>query len=144
MSIARVGTWVVSVVIGIVYGVAGTIGQAAMWGPVPLGLVVATVGTGALLLAVRLLTADRWAALATGIGAMVATLVFSGRGPGGSVVVPAPEGADISTGIVWTIAVPILTALVVAWPVMSSAKGSSGGALSSSASVPGTGVGVGN
>ena len=39
-SWARVGTWIVAGVIGIVYGVAGTIGQAAMWGPVPLGLVI--------------------------------------------------------------------------------------------------------
>ena len=42
--------------IGLVYGVAGTIGQAAMWGPIPLGLLVAVIGVGALLLAVRLLT----------------------------------------------------------------------------------------
>jgi len=118
VGIARIGTWVVSVVIGLVYGVAGTIGQAAMWGALPVGLVVAIVGCGALLLAVRLLTLDRWSALAAGMGAMIATLVFSGRGPGGSVVVPAPPEGEISTGIIWTIAVPIVTALVVAWPSM--------------------------
>ncbi len=115
-SWARVGSWIVAAVVGLVYGVAGTIGQAAMWGPVPLGLVIAVIGTGALLLAVRLLTADRWAALACGMGAMIATLVFSGRGPGGSVVVPAPADGQISTGIIWTIAVPLLTAVIVAWP----------------------------
>lgn len=116
MSAARVGTWLVALVIGVVYGVAGTVGQAAHWGIVPLGLLVAVVGIGALLLAVRLLTADRWSALATGLGAMVATLVFSGRGPGGSVVVPAPEDGALSTGIVWTLAVPIIVAVIVAWP----------------------------
>lgn len=110
------GTWVIAGVVGLVYGVAGTIGQAAMWGPIPLGLVIAIIGTGALLVAVRLLTADRWAALACGMGAMVATLVFSGRGPGGSVVVPAPADGQISTGIIWTIAVPLLTAIIVGWP----------------------------
>ena len=62
-------------------------------------------------LAVRLLTSDRWATLATGIGMMVATLLFSGRGPGGSVIVP-----DSSLGIVWTISVPILIAIVVGLP----------------------------
>ena len=51
----------------------------------------------------RLLTADRWAALATGLGMIIATLVFSGRGPGGSVIVPADRA-----GIVWTMAVPVL------------------------------------
>ncbi|WP_448262719.1 histidinol dehydrogenase [Microbacterium aurum] len=124
MGIARIGTWVVSVVIGLVYGVAGTIGQAAMWGALPVGLIVAIVGTGALLLAVRLLTLDRWSALAAGMGAMIATLVFSGRGPGGSVVVPAPAEGTISTGVIWTIAVPILTALVVAWPSLRSSGSS--------------------
>ena len=115
-SWARVGTWIVAGVIGIVYGVAGTIGQAAMWGPVPLGLVIAVIGVGALLIAVRALTADRWAALACGLGAMLATLVFSGRGPGGSIVVPAPADGQFSTGVVWTIAVPLLAAIIVGWP----------------------------
>ena len=105
------GTWIVAGVIGLVYGVAGTIGQAAMWGPVPLGLVIAVVGVGALMLAVRTLTDDRWAALACGLGAMLATLVFSGRGPGGSVIVPQTELA-----IAWTIAVPVIVVIAVAWP----------------------------
>lgn len=110
------GTWIVAGVIGLVYGVAGTIGQAAIWGAVPLGLVIAVIGAGALLLAVRNLTDDRWAALACGLGAMLATLVFSGRGPGGSIVVPAPADGQLSTGIVWTIAVPLLAAVIVGWP----------------------------
>lgn len=116
MSGARVGTWLLAAVVGLVYGVAGTVGQAAMWGPVPLGLVIAIVGIGGLLVAVRLLTGDRWAALGCGLGAMIATLVFSGTGPGGSVVVPAPVDGQLSTGIVWTVAVPLLTAIVVGWP----------------------------
>lgn len=115
------GTWAVAVLIGLVYGVAGTIGQAAMWGPVPLGLLIALIGTGGLLLAVRLLTADRWAALACALGALTATLVFSGRGPGGSVVVPAPTDGRLSTGIIWTIAVPIMAAVIVGWPAFTGA-----------------------
>lgn len=115
-NLARIGTWAVALVIGIVYGVAGTIGQAASWGSFPLGLVIAVIGAGALLVAVRLLTDDRWATLATAMGAMLATLIFSGRGPGGSVVVPAPEDGQLSTGIIWTLAVPIVAAVVIAWP----------------------------
>lgn len=115
-SWSRVGTWAIALVIGLVYGVAGTIGQAATWGPAPVGLVVAIVGVTALVLAVRMLTGDRWSALACGIGAMLATMVFSGKGPGGSVVVPAPAEGELSTGIIWTIAVPIVTALIVGWP----------------------------
>ncbi|GAA2011994.1 DUF6113 family protein [Microbacterium ulmi] len=112
----RIGTWVVAFVVGAVYGLAGTIAQSFALGWLPLGLVVAVVGSAALLVAVRLLTADRWAALATGLGIMTATLVFSGQGPGGSVIVPqVPEG-QFNPGVVWTIAVPLVVAVVVAWP----------------------------
>ncbi|MBN9224725.1 MAG: histidinol dehydrogenase [Microbacterium sp. SCN 70-27] len=116
MSWTRVGTWAVALVIGVVFGVAGTIGQAAMWGPIPLGLVIAVIGAGALILAVRLLSGDRWTALACALGAVVATLVFSGKGPGGSVVVPAPPTGEISTGIIWTFALPVVAAIIVGWP----------------------------
>jgi hypothetical protein len=119
VRIARIGSWAVAAVIGLFYGAAGTIGQSALWGPVPLGLIVAVIGTGALLLAVRVLTGDRWAALATGLGVMLTTLVLSGRGPGGSVVVPAPADGQLSTGVIWTVAVPVMVAVVVAWPRLS-------------------------
>ena len=108
---ARVGTWVVALIVGAVYGLAGTNAHAYEIGWFPLGLVLAVIGCGALLVAVRLLTADRWAALATGLGMMSATLAFSGKGPGGSVIVP-----DSGLGTVWTLSLPILIALVVAWP----------------------------
>ena len=104
-------TWIVALVVGAVYGLAGTIAHTFTVGWFPLGLILAIIGSAALLLAVRLLTSDRWATLATGIGMMVATLLFSGRGPGGSVIVP-----DSSLGIVWTISVPILIAIVVGLP----------------------------
>lgn len=108
---ARLGTWIVALVVGAFYGLAGTIAHAFTLGWFPLGLILAALGCAALLLAVRLLTADRWATLATGLGMMLATLVFSGSGPGGSVIVP-------QTGLAtaWTFTVPILVALLVAWP----------------------------
>lgn len=115
--LARVATWILAAVIGVVYGVAGTIGQAAMWGVVPVGLLVASLGFIALLVAVRILTGERASALACGLGAMLATLLFANEGPGGSVVVPAPpEGASLTPGLIWTFVVPLVAALVVAWP----------------------------
>lgn len=115
--LARVATWILAAVIGVVYGVAGTIGQAAVWGVVPVGLLVASLGFIALLVAVRILTGERASALACGLGAMLATLLFANEGPGGSVVVPAPpEGATITPGLIWTFVVPLVAALVVAWP----------------------------
>jgi hypothetical protein len=46
---------------------------------VPLGLVVAVIGTGALLLAVRLLTGDRWRP-SPGLGVMPTTVLPGGPG----------------------------------------------------------------
>jgi len=109
--LARIGTWVVAFAVGSVYGLAGTIAHSYTLAGLPVGLVLAIIGCAALLAAVRLLTGDRWAALGTGLGMMAATLVFSGRGPGGSVIVP-----QTALGTVWTIAVPILVAVAVAWP----------------------------
>ena len=107
----RIATWLVAFLVGAVYGLAGTIAHAYRLGWFPLGLVLAIIGSAALLAAVRLLTADRWAALATGLGMILATLVFSGRGPGGSVIVPQTELA-----VIWTVSVPVLVVLAVAWP----------------------------
>ena len=114
IPLSRVATWVVALLVGAVYGLAGTIAHAYRWGWFPLGLILAIIGSAALLAAVRLLTGDRWAALAGGIGMILATLAFSGRGPGGSVIVAQTELA-----IAWTIAVPVLVAIVVAWPARS-------------------------
>ncbi|KAA9110240.1 histidinol dehydrogenase [Microbacterium rhizomatis] len=118
-SWSRFGSWIIALIVGGVYGLAGTIAQSYMLDWFPLGLALAVIGSAALLAAVRLLTSDRWAALATGIGMMLTTLVFSGRGPGGSVIVPAAAPDAFPVGIVWTIAVPVLVALVVAWPDLS-------------------------
>jgi hypothetical protein len=111
VSLSRTATWLVAFLVGAVYGLAGTIAHAYRLGWFPLGLVLAIIGSAALLAAVRLLTGDRWAALATGIGMIVATLVFSGKGPGGSVIV-----AQTDLAVIWTVALPVLVVLAVAWP----------------------------
>ena len=110
-ALARLGTWFVAFVVGAVYGLAGTIAHGYEIGWLPVGLILAVIGCAALLAAVRLLTSDRWAALATGLGMMVAALLFSGRGPGGSVIVP-----ESALGTVWTLALPVIVAVAVGWP----------------------------
>ena len=121
-TLVRIATWLMAAVIGFVYGVAAVIGQAAMWGVVPVGLLTAAIGLVALLVAVRSLTGERTSALAAGVGALIATVVLSGRGPGGSVVVPAAPEGEITTGVIWTFAVPLLAALIVAWPSASTLR----------------------
>jgi hypothetical protein len=110
-ALARLGTWFVAFVVGAVYGLAGTIAHGYEIGWLPVGLILAVIGCAALLAAVRLLTSDRWAALATGLGMMIAALIFSGRGPGGSVIVP-----ESALGTVWTLALPVIVAIAVGWP----------------------------
>lgn len=110
-SWSRLGSWIIAAVVGMVYGSAGTVAHAFALGPVPLGLILALLGCGALLTSIRLLTGDRWSALAAGLGMMTAALIFSGAGPGGSVIVP-----QSTLGMVWTLALPLVVAVVIAWP----------------------------
>lgn len=96
---------------GAVYGIAGSFGHSAVLGGFPIGVFVAVIGAVAFVLAVRLLT-DRWAGMVAAAGLVLLMLLFSGQGPGGSVVAPADSVATL----VWTIATPALVAVIVAWP----------------------------
>lgn len=114
--LARALTFLIAAVAGAVYGVVGTVAQAStLWG-IPIGLVLAVIGAAALILAIRLLS-DRWTALAAGAGLTLAVVVFSGEGPGGSVIAPA----DSPYSLIWTFACPLLAGLVVAWPQLEAA-----------------------
>ena len=110
-AVARIITLAIAAIAGVVYGVVGPVAPASMRAPIPVGIILAIVGAGALILAIRLL-ADRWAALAAGAGMTVAVLLFSGEGPGGSVIVPG----DSATSFVWALVCPLVAALIVAWP----------------------------
>ncbi|TCJ27917.1 histidinol dehydrogenase [Microbacterium sp. PI-1] len=109
--LSRVLSWVAAALVGGVYGVAGTIAHSVMWGPVPIGLIVAAIACAAILVAVRALTHDRAAAVAAGLGMIGMLVLISGVGPGGSVVVP-----DSLSGQIWTYVVAGIVLLVVAWP----------------------------
>ncbi len=119
---SRLPTFLIAALAGAVFGVVGTVGHAAtIWG-IPIGLALGIVGSAALMLAIRLL-ADRWAAVAAGVGITLAVIVFSGEGPGGSVIAPAGMAA-----VVWTVACPLVAVLIVAWPEFSAGTRHSGSA----------------
>ncbi|MFT4211978.1 MAG: DUF6113 family protein [Microbacterium sp.] len=112
----RVGSWAIALVVGVVYGAAGSVAHAStLWG-LPVGVVVAVVGAAALILAMRLLTHDRWCALAGGLGMMLATFVLAQTSPGGSTIFTTVHQTE---ALVWMAAPPLATALVVAWPDLS-------------------------
>lgn len=109
-------------VVGIVYGTAATVGQGYALGWFPLGLLLAVIGSGALILALRLLTGDRWVATAGGLGIVAATVLFTQPGLGGSAIVAAQTAETQWVPIAWTLAVPVMLALVIAWPDMSALR----------------------
>ncbi|WP_217183426.1 hypothetical protein [Streptomyces sp. AC495_CC817] len=112
--ISRVLSWVAAVLVGGVFGVAGTIAHSLTWGPVPVGLVIAAIACGSILIAIRALTHDRGATLAAGLGMVGMLILISGVGPGGSVVVQ-----DTLSGRIWIYLVAGLVLLTVAWPSFS-------------------------
>jgi hypothetical protein len=117
LLISRGLSWIAALVIGAVYGVAATIAHSYTLGPIPVGLILGAIACGALLIALRALTGDRWAALAAGIGMMVLILVISQRGPGGSVVVP-----NTPLGNIWMYVAAGIVVLVVMWPDLSKVR----------------------
>ncbi|MGN8024806.1 histidinol dehydrogenase [Microbacterium sp. 22242] len=125
--IARVLSWIALFVVGAVFGLAATVTHASSLSSLPwvaktpvlaatlgsgaLGIVLGALACGGMLLAVRLLLRDRWAALVTGLGMLAGMVVISGTGPGGSVIVPN----DVF-GVIWTWTVAGMVLLVAAWP----------------------------
>ena len=109
----RLGIWAVALILGLVFGAAGSLAHASSWGPVPLGLVLGIVGAAGLIVSMRLLFGDRWAALAAGAGVMLATYFFSLPSPGGSVLFT--EQHEV-LALIWMGATPVVTAVVLAWP----------------------------
>ncbi|QCQ16387.1 DUF6113 family protein [Microbacterium sp. RG1] len=110
---SRIAAWAIALVVGVVYGAAGSFAHAAFIGPAPIGLLLGVIGAGALLIAVRLLTGDRWATLAAALGVMVITYVFAQPSTGGSVLFTV---AHETLALIWMGAVPLVAAVVVAWP----------------------------
>lgn len=109
--LSRTLSWIAAALVGAVYGTAGTIAHSLMWGVVPVGLIVGGIACCALLVAVRTLTHDRGAAVATAVGMIGMLLLISGPGPGGSVIVPSTP-----VGLVWIFLICTIALLVIAWP----------------------------
>ncbi|WP_081322974.1 histidinol dehydrogenase [Microbacterium testaceum] len=135
-GILRIVGWAVALLVGAFYGTAGTVAQAFLVGPIPVGLLLATVGSAALLIALRTLTGDRVNALAGGLGITLVTYVFSQVGRGGSAIVAAPTPGTEWVPLVWTVVGPALMVLVAFWPGVSTAPQGTGGETTPDPAVP--------
>ena len=119
MKLSRILAWLMALVIGAVYGTAATITHGFRVAGWPVGLAIAVVGAGAMLLAVRILVDDKWATLACGAGLVLATALFLQEGPGGSVIVPSGSSdaiGPVNLGIVWFVCALALALVAVFWP----------------------------
>lgn len=110
-TLSRGLSWLAAAFVGAIYGIAATIAHSFTIGPIPVGMILGAIACGALLVALRALTGDRWAALAAGVGMMVLLLVISQRGPGGSIIVP-----NTPLGNIWMYLAAGIVLLIVAWP----------------------------
>jgi LmbE family N-acetylglucosaminyl deacetylase len=112
---ARVLAGVTAILAGVVFGTLGTIAHQTTVViadvTVPVGLILALVASGTLMLGLRLVVGDRLIVLLAGIGLVATVFVLSLRSTGGSVLVP--EGLY---GTVWSMAPALFAALVIAWP----------------------------
>ena len=101
--------------LGILFGVLGTIAHQVtltLFGvALPIGLTIAFVGIGALLLGLRLVVGDRLVVGLAATGLLLTIFVLSLRGSGGSVLVPAGL-----PGTLWTVVPALIAAFVLAWP----------------------------
>ena len=104
-------SWLAAAFVGAVYGIAATIAHSYTIGPIPVGMILGAIACAALLVALRALTGDRWAALAAGLGMLALLLVISQRGPGGSIIVP-----NTPLGNIWMYVAAGIVMLIVAWP----------------------------
>lgn len=77
----------------------------------PWGIIVALLGTAALLIGARLLAHGRSPVIWLAAGVVASVMVLALPGPGGSVLIP-----DSLAGLVWSLAPSFIAILVVLWP----------------------------
>ncbi|MBC7443325.1 MAG: hypothetical protein H7311_12560 [Ramlibacter sp.] len=113
--VSRALAGVFAFLIGVAFGVVGTIAHQATVpiGPVilPVGLMLALVGVTALLVGLRLVLGDRMIVLCCALGLLGTVFLLSLRSTGGSVLIP--EGIP---GLLWTVVPTLVATLVLAWP----------------------------
>ncbi|TFB50353.1 PIG-L deacetylase family protein [Cryobacterium tagatosivorans] len=112
---ARLATAAVSLVLGVAFGLLGTVAHQGVLviGPVtvPIGLILALLAVTALLVGLRLVFGDRMAVLSAAIGLLGAIFLLSLRSTGGSVLIPAGL-----PGTLWTIVPALVATFVLSWP----------------------------
>ncbi|GAB3126440.1 hypothetical protein GCM10027056_23960 [Glaciibacter psychrotolerans] len=113
--VGRAAAAVLALIVGAVFGMLGTVAHqttVSVFGwAFPIGLILAILATGALLVGLRLVLHDRLAVLGAALGMLGTIFLLSLKSVGGSVLIPAG-----TLGLVWTVVPALVAALVLAWP----------------------------
>jgi hypothetical protein len=111
---SRLVGYLLALVVGAAYGAIGTVAHVnsiSVFGvSVPLGLMIAVIGAGALLIGLRLVFDDRIAALCAAVGMVGMIALFTLPSAGGTVLIPG------IVGVVWTLTTVLIATLVAVWP----------------------------
>lgn len=114
--------------VGLIFGALMTFGHQASSEvagvELPWGIVLSCLGVAALLVGYRLLAGTREPAIWAGLGMVLAVVLLSLPGPGGSVLIPAG-----TVGVIWSLAPTIIAVIVIGWPTQirrSNTRGASG------------------
>ncbi|RFA19986.1 hypothetical protein [Subtercola boreus] len=115
-GVVRAASWAVGLLLGVVFGMLGTVvNQASIsfFGlfDAPIGLVLAIAAVTLLLVGLRLVLPSRLIAFLAALGLVGIVAVLTLPSPGGSVLVPAN-----TAGYVWTFAPTVIALVVIAWP----------------------------
>ena len=113
--VARVFACLIAVIVGVAVGILGTVNHQStltlLDADIPLGVISALVTAAALFIGLRLVFAHRAPTAFAALGTLAVLWLFAQEGPGGSVLIPAN-----TVGYLWSFGVPLLAAMVLAWP----------------------------
>ena len=120
-GVVRVASWVIGLLLGVVFGMLGTVvhqSTISFFGlfDLPIGLILAVAAVLFLLVGLRLILPSRLLAFLAALGLVGIVAVLTLPSPGGSILIPADEA---NYGYIWTFAPTVIAIVVLAWPKLS-------------------------
>lgn len=108
---------VLSLALGIVFGIAGTAVHAYFIGPIPVGLIVALIASAALMLSLRLLLEKRWCSVVSFVGMIAIIYIMAQASVNGSVLI-----TNNFESFAWIYGVAIIGLVIQTFPSLKLSK----------------------
>lgn len=106
-----------SLVLGVVFGIAGTAVHAYFLGPIPLGLIIGLIAAAALMLALRLLLEKRWFSILSFVGMIAIVYIMAQASVNGSVLI-----TNNLESFIWIYGVAIIGLVIQVFPSLKLSK----------------------